>query len=129
MKELQEKKTTSNPTETLLTSIIKGLQEKKGEEIIVLNLKNCKNSVADFFIIATGNSKTHVEALARSVDEFVSKNSNEDPWHIEGLANAQWILMDYINIVVHIFQPDTRAFYNLEKLWADAETTVINEPY
>ncbi|MCC7050177.1 MAG: ribosome silencing factor [Bacteroidia bacterium] len=129
MKGTKTKKTAPNQTESLVKAAIHGLQEKKAEHIVLMDLRTSKNAVADFFIIASGTSLTHVEALARSVDEFVNKELNENPWHIEGNTNAQWVLVDYVNVVIHIFQEDTRRFYALENLWGDAQIKIINEPY
>ena len=102
---------------------VKGIQEKKGNEIVSLDLRNIKNTVSDYFIICHGNSSTQVEAIARSVEEQIYKTIGENPWHREGFENAEWILLDYITVVVHIFQADQRRFYGLEKLWADAEVS------
>ncbi len=118
---------TKKESELLFAYIIKAIQEKKGKNIINLNLKKIENSVCDNFIICHGTSKTHVEAIADSVEEFVKKNTGVIPWHKEGYENAEWILIDYFDIVVHIFSEDTRKFYNLESLWADADTTIIEE--
>lgn len=107
-------------SEILTQSIIHGIQEKKGKEIISLNLTNLANSVSNFFVICHGNTKIQVEAIADAVEETVRKNIGDKPWHKEGFENAEWILLDYVDVVVHIFQESTRSFYNLEKLWADA---------
>ncbi len=104
---------------------VKGLQEKKGQDIRIIELKNLPNAVCDYFVICSGTSNTHVSALADAVAEETRKTLNEKPWHSEGWQNAEWILLDYVNVVVHIFQPETRDFYRLEDLWADAPTTVI----
>lgn len=109
----------------ILNQIIDGLEDIKGEEITILDLQNLENSVCDYFVICQGNSNTQVSALADSVEKKVRENLNEKPWHIEGTTNAEWILMDYVNIAVHIFQRDVRAFYDLEGLWADAEITKL----
>jgi ribosome-associated protein len=108
-------------SEILTQSIIHGIQEKKGKEIISLNLTNLANSVSNFFVICHGNTKIQVEAIADAVEETVRKNIGDKPWHKEGFENAEWILLDYVDVVVHVFQESTRSFYNLEKLWADAE--------
>ncbi len=100
---------------------VMGIIEKKGKEIVKLNLQNIPNSVTGCFIVCHGTSKPHVEAIADSVEEFVKKNTGENPRHKEGFANAEWILIDYFDVVVHIFQETTRHFYKLEDLWADAE--------
>lgn len=117
---------TETKTEKLADLIIEGLKEKKGEHILQLDLHNLHHAVCDQFIVCTGNSSTHVAALADSVDEFVKKHSGEDPWHTEGYQNSEWILLDYVDVVVHIMQPDTRKFFSLEKLWADAVVKPID---
>ena len=108
-------------SEKLVQSIIHGIQEKKGKGIIGLNLTTLNNSVSNYFVICHGNTKVQVEAIAESVEENVRKKLSDKPWHKEGFENAEWILLDYVDVVVHIFQENTRTFYNLEKLWADAE--------
>jgi len=108
-------------SEKLVQSIIHGIQDKKGNGIIGLNLLNLNNSVSNYFVICHGNTKVQVEAIAESVEENVRKKLGDKPWHKEGFENAEWILLDYVDVVVHIFQESTRTFYNLEKLWADAE--------
>lgn len=113
-----------NATESLTNAIIDGIREKKGEDIVLMGLKNIPNAVAEYFIICHGNNTPQVQAIAESVLETADKITGEDPWHKEGIQNAEWILLDYVNVVVHIFREDTRKFYQLEKLWADAE---INE--
>ncbi len=105
----------------LVQSIIHGIQEKKGKGIISLNLTKLPNSVSNYFIICHGNTKIQVEAIAEAIEENVRQKIADKPWHKEGLENAEWILLDYVDVVVHIFQESTRSFYNLEKLWADAE--------
>ena len=108
-----------------LDLIIDGIEDIKGEEITILDLRNLENSVCDYFVICQGNSNTQVNALANSVEKKVRENLREKPWHVEGTANAEWILIDYVNIAVHIFQRDVRSFYDLEGLWADAEITKL----
>jgi ribosome-associated protein len=119
VKTVSDKQTTD-----LVDAIIDGMQEKKAKNITIINLTGIENSVADFFVICDADSKTHVEAIADSVDEVVQKTTNERPFHAEGFENAEWILMDYINVVVHVFQKEIRDYYNLEALWADAEITL-----
>ena len=106
--------------DSMAEAIIRGLQEKKGKDIVMLDLRNLNSSVTDIFIVCHGDSSTHLEGLARSVEETVETEIGESPFHIEGKQNAQWILMDYISVVVHIFQPEQRAYYGIERLWADA---------
>jgi ribosome-associated protein len=114
-------KAKQSDSEKLARSIIHGIQEKKGKGIISLNLTNLDNSVSNYFVICHGNTKIQVEAIAGAVEEIVKKKLGDKPWHKEGFENAEWILLDYVDVVVHIFQESTRTFYNLEKLWADAE--------
>lgn len=105
----------------LVDTIIDGLQDIKGKDIVVLNLSELPHAVADFFIICSGESSTQVEGLSNAVVRKTKEELNEKPWHQEGLNNSEWILLDYVNVVVHIFYKDVRGFYNLEDLWADAE--------
>lgn len=107
--------------------IIHGIQEKKGQDIILMDLRNIHNAMSDYFIICHGTSKTQVEAIADAVALEVKKAIGENPIHKEGSENAEWILMDYFDVVVHIFEDSRRDFYNLEGLWADAEITKIKE--
>lgn len=100
---------------------VKGILEKKGKNITCLNLKNIPSRVCDYFIICEGDSTTQVDAIARSVEEEIRKALDEKPYHSEGHENAEWILIDYVTVVVHVFQKQIREFYNLESLWADAE--------
>ncbi len=118
------KTVTDEQTTALVDAIIDGMQERKAKNITIINLTGIENSVSDFFVICDADSKTHVEAIADSVDEVVLKTTNEQPFHAEGFENAEWILMDYINVVVHVFQKEVRDYYNLEALWADAEITL-----
>jgi ribosome-associated protein len=107
--------------------IIHGIQEKKGIDIILMDLRKIHNAMSDYFIVCHGTSKTQVDAIANAVAEEVKKAIGENPIHKEGLENSEWILMDYFDVVVHIFEESRRDFYNLEKLWADAEITKIKE--
>ena len=111
----------------LVESIIKGIEEGKGEEIIVLDLREVKASVCDYFIVCHGNSTTQTEAIARKVVEQTKKDQEELPWKSEGMTNAKWILLDYVNVVAHIFYKETRSFYDIEELWADAKVLRISE--
>lgn len=105
----------------LAASIIEGIKEKKGLKIISMQLGHIKNSICDQFVICHGNSRTQVEAIADGLKEHVRKNLGVKPWHSEGHENAEWILIDYVDVVVHVFQPQVREYYKLEELWADAE--------
>lgn len=110
-------------TDQLITVILKGIEEVKGDDIQLFDLREIDNTVTDYFIICTGNSNTQVNAISGSVQKMVSKELKDKPWHIEGEGNAEWVLMDYVNVVVHIFQKHTREFYDIESLWGDAKIT------
>ncbi|MEX2593202.1 MAG: ribosome silencing factor [Anditalea sp.] len=112
--------------EELSKVIVKGMEEKKASNIVVMDLRDIKNTVSDFFVICSGSSDTQLEAISASVEDEVLKNSQESPWRSEGRTNRQWILMDYVNVVAHIFLKDTREFYGLEELWGDAKVIHIN---
>ncbi|PCI94765.1 MAG: ribosome silencing factor [Flavobacteriales bacterium] len=107
--------------------VVKGLQELKGENIVNIDLSTIENAVCSNFIICTGNSNTHVSSLAGSVEKEVRKTLEEKPWRTEGFGNSEWIILDYVNTVVHIFQQESRDFYNLDGLWADAKITKIED--
>lgn len=120
------KKKALSSSEMLVDVATKGLQDLKGEKIISIDLRETENAVCDFFIICSGTSNTHVNALSKAVQEEVRKTLNDKPWHSEGFGNAEWILLDYVNVVIHIFQEETRDFYNVEGLWADAKFKEYN---
>ena len=104
----------------IFKAIIKAIQEKKGEEIISLDLRKIPEAVADFFIICEAASTTQVKAIADSVEEEVKKNCDELPYKHEGRQTYQWVLIDYVNVVVHVMLPENRRFYKLEDMWSDA---------
>ncbi|ASB48694.1 ribosome silencing factor [Alkalitalea saponilacus] len=108
-------------TQNLVKAIVEGMQEKKGANITILDLTSIENTITSFFVICSGDSNVHVDAIADSAEEYVREHVGEKPFHVEGKQNAQWILLDYLDVVVHVFQRSTREFYNLENLWADAE--------
>ncbi len=120
------KKTTAAASGMLSEIIIKGLQEKKGVDIVSLDLRKLPHSISDYFILCHGTSRTHVHALAESVEKEVRQAVGVSPIHTEGLENSEWILLDYFDVVVHIFQENRRSFYNLEGLWADAVRSDIS---
>jgi ribosome-associated protein len=115
-------------SDTLAEVVVRGMQERKGTDIVVLNLKELKNAVADYFVICSANSDTQLDAVARSVEEEVEKLTGQSPWQTEGRTNREWVLLDYVDVVVHVFLRDRRQFYALEELWGDAEFTYIEEP-
>ncbi|MBD1393502.1 ribosome silencing factor [Mucilaginibacter glaciei] len=100
---------------------IHGMQEKKGNELVRLDLRSVNSSVADYFVICHADSTTQVKAIAGSVEEEIYKAIQQDPWRKEGLEHGEWILLDYVDVVVHIFRTDKREFYGVEDLWGDAE--------
>ena len=110
-------------SEMLSEIIVEGILEKKGESIVKIDLRKMKNAIADFFIVCHGNSRAQVEAIADSVQMEVKKAVGQNVWKKEGFENAEWVLLDYFDVVVHIFQTDARKFYRLEDLWADALVT------
>ncbi|MGD0340639.1 MAG: ribosome silencing factor [Bacteroidales bacterium] len=110
----------SDSTAVLLKSIIKGIFEKKGLNVIKIDLRKLENSIADYFIICHGTSVTQVDSICDSVEDTVRKKTGEKPFHVEGLENCFWVLIDFGNVVVHIFLEEYRNFYSLESLWADA---------
>ncbi|HYG02852.1 MAG TPA: ribosome silencing factor [Chryseosolibacter sp.] len=112
-------------SEKLSEIIVKGMQEKKAIDIVVMDLRKVKNAVADFFVICSGNSDKQLDAIADSVDQEVFKTFKENPWHTEGKNNKEWMLLDYINVVAHVFRKDRREFYALERLWGDADIVEI----
>lgn len=121
--------TSLNDSERMYNAIVEGMQEKKGKDIVCLDLRTIKNAVADFFVICHADSSTHIEAIARSIEELVHKKLGEDPIHTEGTTNAEWILLDYFNVIAHVFRQEQREFYGLERLWADAEIQRIASNY
>ena len=109
----------------LVAHIIKGIEEVKGSNINILDLRELDKTATDYFIVCDGNSNTQVNAIANSVQKLVSKEIHEKPWHVEGQENAEWVLMDFVNVVVHIFQKPIREHYNIEELWGDAKITTL----
>lgn len=107
--------------------VVQGMQEKKAQDIVVMDLRRVKNAICDYFVLCSGNSDTQIDAISTSVEEEVYKVTKQDPWHREGKTNREWILLDYVDVVVHIFKKDRRSFYDLEQLWGDAEIHLIEE--
>lgn len=105
--------------------VVEGIQEKKGTDIVILDLTELDNTICQYFVLCSGDSNTHVDSIADSVEEYVREKLGDKPNHTEGRENAQWILLDYFDVVVHVFQRSDREFYSLEALWADAKRTDI----
>ncbi len=116
-------------TDQLIAEIIRGIEDVKGNDIEILDLRDIENTVCDYFIICNGTSNTQVNAIVNSVQKSVSKALKEKPWHVEGSDNAEWILMDYVHVVVHVFQKHIRAFYDIEGLWGDAKSVKIESTH
>lgn len=111
----------------LSQAVVRGMQEKKAQGIVVMDLTSVKNSIADYFVICSGTSDTHVDSIADSVEKELYMQARQDPWHREGQQNKEWILLDYVDVVVHIFKKEIREFYSLEDLWGDAVLTKVAE--
>jgi len=114
-------------TEQLIDAIVEGIQRKKGLEIIKIDLTKINHTECKYFIICHGNSVTQVDAIAHSVEDTVEELANESAWHKDGYRNSIWILLDYADVMVHVFQKESRNFYDLENLWADAHIELIKE--
>lgn len=113
-------------SEELSNVVVRGMGEKKAEDIVVMDLRKVKGAICDFFVICSGNSDTQIEAIAKSIEEEVEKNK-EKVWRKEGFTNREWILIDFVNVVAHIFRKDKRQYYGLEDLWGDAVITSVKE--
>lgn len=116
-------------TDQLLNAIIEGIKEKKGQDIVSIDLTGHSNMVCKYFVICNADSSTQINAIVDSVEEFTQNELNEKVWKKEGNNNSQWILLDYADVVVHVFQTDFRLFYNIEGLWADAKIKKIECNY
>ena len=114
-----------NETKDLVKRIVEGIQEKKGKNIVVADLTGTDNTVCKYFVICEGNTPTQVAAIADSVSDYVRIHASEKPIGVEGMRVARWVVMDYSDVLVHVFVPEERDFYNLENLWADAQLTEI----
>lgn len=116
-------------SDALISQIIVGIEDVKGNDITILDLREIENTVTSYFIICNGTSNTQVNAIVNSVQRKVSKELQENAWHVEGSSTAEWVLMDYVDVVVHVFQKQIREYYDLEGLWGDAKTTNIESTY
>ena len=124
---MKERKNKELSSKDLSDLVVKGMTEKKGQDIAILDLRKVKNSITDFFVICSGTSDTQIDALATSVEDEVYKMSKTEPWQKEGKANGEWILIDYVDVVAHIFNKERRKHYDLEELWGDAEVTYLED--
>jgi ribosome-associated protein len=117
----------SDGADVLLESVIKGIFEKKGQNVLKIDLRKLENRITDYFVICHAQSGTQVSAICDSVDDTVRKEVNEKPLHVEGLDNCFWVLLDYGNVIVHVFLEEYRKFYSLESLWADATIEALED--
>ena len=115
--------------DSLISNIVYGIENVKGLDVCILDLRDIENTVCRYFVVCTGSSNTHVSAIVSAIKKTVSKELEEKPFHTEGNENAEWVLIDYINVVVHVFQKQIREYYNIEELWGDAKTTKIASNY
>tara|TARA_B100002019_G_scaffold206696_1_gene179455 strand:- start:496 stop:867 length:372 start_codon:yes stop_codon:yes gene_type:complete len=115
--------------DALISNIVLGIDNVKGIDVSLLDLRDIENTVCSYFVVCTGSSNTHVNAIVSAIKKTVSKELMEKPFHTEGNDNAEWVLIDYVNVVVHVFQKQTRDYYNIEELWGDAKTTKIASNY
>ena len=120
---------TKASADELIALILHGIEEVKGVDINLLDLREIENTVCDYFVICNGTSNTHVNAIVSSIQKTVSKAIHDKPWHVEGSDNAEWVLMDYVNVVVHVFQKHIREFYDIGGLWGDANVTLVESSY
>ena len=112
-------------TEKLVSTIVKGIQEKKGQGVSIIDLRGIDATIASYFVICQGNSPSQVEAIAESVGDTARIDLKEKPTNVVGLGNSQWVAMDYTDVLVHIFLPEARQFYDLDNLWQDAKVTEV----
>ena len=115
--------------DALISNIVLGIDNVKGIDVSLLDLRDIENTVCSYFVVCTGSSNTHVNAIVSAIKKTVSKELKEKPFHTEGNDNAEWVLIDYVNVVVHVFQKQIRDYYNIEELWGDAKTTKIASNY
>ena len=115
--------------DSLILKIVDGIENVKGLDVSILDLRDIENTVCRYFVVCTGNSNTHVSAIVSAIQKTVSKELKEKPFQTEGNENAEWVLIDYINVVVHVFQKQIREYYNIEELWGDAKTTKVASNY
>jgi ribosome-associated protein len=119
------KKIQEEESKILCDTIVEGMQENKAKDIVVLDLREIDSAVCDFFVICSGDSSTQVDGISSSVVRYTRKELSEKPWRTEGKNNSEWVLIDYVSVVAHVFYKETREFYDLEDLWADAKRTDI----
>lgn len=114
-------------TEQVLEKVVEGIQERKGKNIVIVDMSQLQDAPCSYFVIAEGDSNVQVNAVAQSVKDWVRDEIRLKPYAVDGVENAEWIAMDYGYIIVHIFQREARAFYDIEHLWEDAKLTEIED--
>ena len=117
----------SDGTEVLVDSVVKGIFEKQGQNVLKIDLRKIENRITDYFVICHGTSGTQVDSISYSVEDTVRKETDEKPLHRQGLENCFWVLIDYGDVIVHVFQEEYRNFYSLESLWADANIVRLED--
>lgn len=123
---MQKTKVGDTSAEVLSDLIVQGMLEKKALDVLVLDLREIKHAIADYFVICSGSSDTQIDAISDSIEEHVLKLSKEKPWKVEGKQNKEWVLIDYVNVVAHVFNKEKREFYGLEELWGDAVVSTVS---
>ncbi len=116
-----------NSINKLVNLIVEGIVDIKGKDVKVLDLRDIDSAVCDYFIICNGTSNTHVNAIVNSIQKTVNESIHDKPWHIEGTENGEWVLLDYVNVVAHVFQKHIRDYYDIESLWGDAKLISIEQ--
>ena len=114
-------------SDTLSEWVVEGMLDKKALDVVILDLREVKHAIADYFVICSGNSDTQIDAISDSIEEQIHKRSKQNPWKREGQQNKEWILLDYVDVVAHVFNKEKRTFYGLEELWGDAKITYVEE--
>jgi len=122
---MAKKKKEITHSESLCNCIVEGMQENKAKDIVVLDLRDLNSAVCDFFVICSGESSTQVDGITNAITRFTRKSMKEKPWHTEGQRNSEWVLLDYVDVVAHVFYKEARSFYEIEDLWADGIRTDI----
>ncbi len=113
-------------SEVLSKWVVEGMLKKKAQDVVVMNLREVRNAVVDYFILCNGNSDSQIDAISESIEDQIHKKSKQKPWKREGQQNKEWVLLDYIDVVAHVFNKEKRIFYGLEDLWGDAKITRID---
>lgn len=122
-------KETKISSQKLCDAIVEGMQENKAKDITILDLRKISGAVCDFFVICSGDSSTQVDGISAAIQRYTRNTIQERPWHVEGKNGSQWILLDYVNVVAHVFEREQREYYDLEDLWADAKITRVPDIY